>query len=182
MPPGVTAHSPRRSNDRTYQEITVAWYIDYPYWLAREDEPFYFDNGENFDAGKHFDGHYESITINALQKTFTIANTGMVPFVRGTLVITPAAAASITNLTITNKTNWMKLDYVGTIAYPDFLVIDFLSKSVKKSAVNNYNALRIPPGQMEFMRLQQGNNDIQLDVVSRTGNTAFEWHWARHYL
>lgn len=173
---------PRRVGDKNYQVVDVAFAQDYPFWMATADEPKYLDNGEELDDGWNLDGNYTSVTIDSLQETTTITNNGIVPIRRGKIIVKPASSASITNLTITNLTNWKILRYEATLAYPDMLVIDLLAKSAKVNTVNAYSDIEIPSDQMDWMQLEVGANSIQIDVEARTGNTTFEWHWSKHYL
>lgn len=178
----VTIDRQRNANDVSVQRLGVTFRQDYPFWMATTDEPRYLDNGEVLDAGWNLDGNYTSITINATQETATITNSGIVPIRRGKIVVRPGSGASITNLTITNQTNWNILRYVGTLAYPDVLVLDLLAKSAKINATNAYGDILIPSGQMDWQVLEVGANAIVLDVAAQVGNTAFEWHWAKHYV
>lgn len=173
---------PRRTDDSNYQEVSVTWFIDYPYWMATEDEPPYFDHQQLFDTDQYMDGNYTAITVNGLSETFTIANEGTVAINRGQLVIIPASGASIENLVLTNTTNLMEWRYNGIIGDPHWLYVDFLSRTCKISAVNSYDEVETPAGQMEWMTLELGDNEIELTVEAVTGNTGFEWHWARQYV
>lgn len=179
----VTAISrPRRTDDANYQEVSVTWFIDYPYWMASEDEPHYFDHEELMDEDVYFDGNYTAVTINGNSETFTITNEGLVVIQRGQLVLTPESGASLENLTLTNHTNLMEWHYNGIVNEPHWLYVDFLSRTCKLSAVNSYDEVETPAGQMEWMTLELGDNDLEIEVDSITGSVAFEWHWAKQYV
>lgn len=173
---------PRRTDDANYQEVIVTWYIDYPYWMATEDEPPYLDHEGYFDSGLNFDGNYTTVTINAVTETFTIANEGMLPVNRGQLVIIPASGGSLENLVLRNTSNLMEWQYNGIVGDPHWLYVDFLSRTCKLSAVNSYAVVEVPASQMEWMTLERGDNEIELEVDSITGVVNFEWHWARQYV
>lgn len=172
----------RRLDDKNYQELTVTWQVDYPYWLASEDEPLYMDHGYVMDAGKFMDGHYDLITLNASSVAATIVNGGMLPVRRGKIILIPASGASLTDLTILNTANMMQLRYTGEIANPKVLVLDLLSKSAKLDAVNAYANIEIRTDQMDWMQLEVGDNPLVITSGSRTGTTEMEYHWSRHYL
>lgn len=173
---------PRRTDDANYQEVSVTWFIDYPYWMATEDEPPYFDHEQLFDTDQYFDGNYTWVQINSLLEAFTVTNEGTVPINRGQLVVLPESGASIENLVLTNTTNLMEWRYNGIINEPHWLYVDFLSRTCKLSAVNSYDEVETPAGQMEWMTLELGDNAIEVSVEDRTGVTVFEWHWARQYV
>lgn len=173
---------PRLSDDRNYQQFTVEFEVNYPFWLDSEQEPLYLDHGWYLDTGLYIDGNYTTLTIDSLQEAFTITNNGLVPNRRGTIVVRPQVGGSVTNLVITNQTNWYILRFLDTLSYPESLVIDLLSRSVKVDVLNAYSSIQLPVRQMEWMRLEIGDNDIVIDCDSRSGNVTFEWHWSDPYL
>lgn len=178
----VSVSRPRAGFDKLVQQVELTLSQSFPYWFDSADEPHYLDHGEVLDAGWSLDGNYTAVTINATQKTATITTAGIVPVLRGKIIVRPASGASITNLTITNQTNWKILRYQDTLAYPDVLVIDLLAKSAKVNDSNAYSAIDIPSDQMDWQVLEVGANSIVIDVEAQTGNTAFEWHWSDTFL
>lgn len=172
----------RRIDDRSYQELAVTFVIDFPYWFKTAHEPRHFDHGYYFDAGWSFDGNYTTQLIDSTRETFTITNNGIVPIKRGKLIVRPRSGGSLTDLTITNETNWLRIFYFGTLAYPQVLTLDLLSKSAKVDSVNAYANIELPSGQMLWMRLELGANTIALEPRVRAGNVDFEWHWADTYV
>lgn len=173
---------PRNPADVNVQRVVITFLQNFPFWFKSTHEPHYLDHGDVLDDGWFLDGNYTTFTINASSITGTITTAGNVPVKRGTLVIRPASSASLTNLTITNKTNWQIFRYEDTLAYPSVLVVDLLAKSAKVDGVNAYADVGIPTGQMDWMQLEVGANSIQMDVESRSGNTTVEWHWSDTYL
>lgn len=178
----VSVTRPRAAFDKLVQQVELTFSQSFPYWFDSSDEPHYLDHGDVLDDGWNLDGNYTSVTINALQETATITTAGTVPLLRGKIIVRPASGASITNLTITNQTNWKILRYQATLAYPDVLVIDLLAKSAKVDEVNAYGDIDIPTDQMDWMVLEVGANSIVIDVEAQTGNTALEWHWSDSYV
>lgn len=172
------ATRPTRRDDKTYQEMSASWYVQFPYWFLREHEPLYLDHGYFLDAGQYLDGNYTLATINSTLETFTITNNGNVQIQRGTLVVRPQSGASLADLTITNTRNGLAWTFDVAITYPETLVVDFLSKSVKLESINAYNDVVIPSGQMDWMLLETEENEIELSSSAVVGNTDFEWHWA----
>lgn len=179
----VAVDRPRQRGDVNYQQLDVTWQQDYPYWLASVDEPKYLDNGEVLDAGWNLDGQHSDVTIDAVSESLTINNTGSLPIRRGQIVVKPAAAsATLTDLLIVNAANQMQLRWTDTVTYPEVLVLDILSKSAKKDAVNVYQFVQIPEDQMDWMQLETGSNALAITCASRAGNVTFEYHWSKHYL
>jgi hypothetical protein len=178
----LTVNRAREPFDKYVQQVELTMAQTYPYWLATEDEPFYLDNGEILDDGLSLDGNYTSLTINSTSESVTITNGGNVPIRRGLIVLRPASGASLTNIVITNQTNWQSLEFHATLAYPQMLVLDLLPKSAKLDAVDAYADMVIPSGQIAWLTLEVGDNAIVITADSKVGNTAFEWHWSRHYL
>lgn len=178
----VRVERPRNAAAVNYQELRVTFEQDYPYWLATADEPSYLGQGGTLGSGT-LDGQFKDITINALSVASTITNSGALPVMRGTIVIIPDSPnGRISDLQIANAANQMWLRYVSTVTYPQILVIDLLSKSIKIDGVNTYAYLRIPDTQMDWMRLETGDNTLTLTVNARTGTTHVHYHWARHYV
>lgn len=174
----VQATRPTRDADKTYQEISATWFIPFPYWFLREHEPLYLDHGYYLDDGHLLDGNYSAVVINSTSETLTIINNGNAPIQRGQLVIRPAPGADIDTITVTNVTNSQSWTFAATIEYPEALSVDLLSKSVKLDAVNAYNDVALPSGQIEWLTLEVGENEIEITCDSVTGSVEFEWHWA----
>lgn len=164
-------------------QIIMQFALDYPYWLASVDEPFYFDMGELFDDGLFFDGgNVEEQVLNATTENFTINNTGGAAVPRGTVTILPQTSASITNPRITNAANNLYLQYTGTVTDADQLVIDFLTKTIRLNGTDVYSDLSIDDSQMDWMVLELGENDIEVTASAITGDVDLKWAWSRHYL
>lgn len=177
----LNAPQPRRSDDKNYQEFSVVWELDFPYWIDTEQEPHYLDHGLYLDSGLFLDGNYTSVTLNELIETFSIENNGVVQNRRGFLYIYPDVGGAFTDLTLRNLTNDYILYLVGTVVDGQRLLVDFLSKSVKLDAVDAYTMLELPTGQMDWMMLEVGTNYFSIELASVTGNTTFEYHWADLY-
>lgn len=172
----LQATRPTRRADKTYQEMSATWYVQFPYWFLREHEPLYLDHGHFLDMGHFLDGNYSSVTIDSTLETLTIANNGNTQIQRGTFVVRPQSGGSLTDLIIKNMTNGLIWTFDGAIAYPETLVVDLLSKSVKLDAVNAYNDVILPDNQMDWMLLEVGDNEIEISCTARAGNVDFEWH------
>lgn len=162
------------------QALAVTFQQDYPYWMASDDEPKYLDNGLLLTGWK-LSGHHDDATITTTTTALTISNTGQERVPRGQILLTPAAAGSVSNIKIENAANQMWFRYTGTVAYPHFLEIDLLTKTVKWDAIGRYNCISTPTDQMDWMLLERGTNAITITCTAVAGSTAFEWHWSRHY-
>jgi len=175
---------PRRSNDKKYQELTVTFRIDYPYWFDSADEPHYLDHELLLDSGLFLDGQYAFSTIDVTTPSpfLTITTESTMQIRRGTLILTPVVAGSITDITLTNLANQMVLHINGNLPYGSQIVIDFLSRSCKKDTLNFYSAIEIPSGQMDWMVLELGENIIQSEALALDGRTEVEWHWADTFI
>lgn len=165
------------------QAFVIQWSMSYPYWLHSADEPVFFDQGGTFDDGSFFDaGNVEEETITTTLHTFTITNNGDMPIPRGAIEIIPQGSATITNPRITNVTNGLWMEFKGTLTDTDRLVIDFLTKTVRKNGDDDYANFAIGASQQDWMVLEVGNNSIEISSDSRSGNVDLKWRWSRHYL
>lgn len=166
-----------------WQPLQIRFAVDYPYWLASDDEPPYFDDGWALDDALTLgDGQKETVTVDSTLETLTISNGGNVPFVRGRVVVEPGASASVTNLRLTNKTNGYWVQYTGTISQGDVLDIDFLAPACLLNYSPDYASLYYGSGQSSWMRLEPGDNDIEVTADSVSNSTTLYWWWSRHYL
>ncbi len=166
-----------------YQPVDFTFEMNYPYWLASEDEPWYLDHGYLLDDGLFLDdGHLEEETINANPFSFTIANTGTSEVPRGTITLTVAAASSLTNPRFENAANGNWFEISAALVAGDSVVIDFLSKTITINGVDAYNQFTIEAKQGDWMALERGNNVITITADAIAGTTDLVWAWARHYL
>lgn len=179
----VNAVRPRRSDDKKYQELTVTFRIDYPYWFDTADEPKYLDHGYLMDTGLSMDGQYHFDTLDVISgNVFTITTHGTTPIRRGFIVLRPWVVSTVRNFRLVNVTNGMELRVNGDIVYNSTVVIDLLSRSCKMDAVNFYSAIEIPAGQMDWMQLEIGDNHFAMYADYLDGRMDIEYHWADTFL
>jgi len=163
------------------QPLVIGFEQDYPFWIATDDEPFYLDHGHYLDAGLLLDaGHVEVQSITGVTTAFTISNTGVAAVVGGELTINPGT--SITNVRIENAANGMAFEWLGTLVSGDALTVDFLSRSVQHNNENDYASFAVPEAQIDWMRLELGDNPITVHCDAVDGTGQLRWRWARHYL
>ncbi len=172
----------RRPGTIGHQPLDITLLQDYPYWLATEDEPIYFDDGRLFDDGEVFDGgHVEDWSLTTTSENNTISNTGDVIVPRGLITIVPNAGASITDPVITNDEDATFLKYTGTLSAGDWLAIDILTKSIKMNGDGAYSALSRSETNLDWMLLYLGDNSITITSAAIAGTVKVYWQWARHY-
>ena len=163
------------------QPLVVGFEQDYPFWIATADEPFYLDQGDYLNSGLSLDlGHIEVQSITGVTTAFTISNTGVAAVVRGMLTVT--AGTSLSNLRMENAANGMAFEWSGTLAAGNILTVDFLSRSVQHNNENDYASFSIPEAQIDWMRLEIGDNPITVRCGAISGTAQLWWRWARHYL
>jgi len=164
-----------------YQELTITWDRDYPYWLTTANEPKYLDNGEVFDDAWVLDaGNKTSITVAASPTAQTINNTGGCTIPKLRIVI--VAGTSITDLRVYNKTTSQWIQYNGALVTGDVVEIQTLSKTVEKNSDDAYSSLVIGPDQVDWLELVTGNNEIEITCAAITGTTTVHVYWSEHYL
>lgn len=173
----------RAEDYRWKQSLTMTFKQDYPYWIHGADG-LYFNNGHYFGQGLIYGGRVENQTMNASPHTFTINNTGGVPLVAGSVTIKPSGAGdTITNPLIENLTNGMSFQWNGTLVTGDTLYIDFLSQTVEKNTTSEFaNFVLGGVKQIDFMRLELGNNNIRVTGSALNAPIKIYWQWKRHYL
>ena len=164
-----------------YQELTVTWDRDYPYWMTTANEPKYLDNGEVFDDAWVLDaGNKTSITVAASPTAQTINNTGGCTIPKLRIVI--VAGTSITDLRIYNKTTSQWIQYNGALVTGDVVEIQTLSKTVEKNNSDAYSSLAIGSDQVDWLELVTGNNELELTCAAITDTTTVHVYWSEHYL
>ena len=181
----ISVQRSRRPGTKGHQPLDITLLQDYPYWLATEDEPIYFDDGRFFDDGEFFDGGHREIwtltTAAPFTQNNTISNGGNAPVPRGLIVVEPEAASSITNLRITNDNDLSYIEYIGTVSAGSWLSIDLLNKAALHDGDNAYNDIERSSTNLDWMLLYRGDNSISLSADDVTGTVKIYWQWARHY-
>jgi len=165
------------------QPVVVHWSMLYPFWMASADEPWYLDNGLllNATATWYLDaGKIETQAITSSPWAFTVTNAGAAVVRRGTITITPAAAASIVDPWIANLTTGEWVRYVGTISAGQALEIDLLTKTATLNGVDVYANVLVS-NRLDWLTLAVGSNSIRV-TGTVTGTVTLTWAWARHYL
>jgi hypothetical protein len=134
---------------------------------------WYLDAGEYFDTGLYFDVTGE-ITLDVSPKSITVNNGGNADVKNCILTIT-AGSAAITALEIERRdsgdtTTFEHLDYNGTIAIGDSLVIDCGAFTIENDGVDDYDNLDLGSSHQtdDWFNLIPGNNTIR---VTKTGGS-----------
>lgn len=163
------------------QALAITWEQDYPYWLHKNDL-WFLDDGEVFDGGLDLDGHYDTKAFTSSPASFTIQNNGgaIVPMLYITVEV--GSGATISNLTMTNAANGLAMQYVGTMTAGDILTIDVLGKSAEVNGDSVIGDILLNDKQIEWMRLELGDNIITVNAAVSGGTVTMYWVWARHYL
>ena len=177
----VSVSRRRTSAMAAYQEMAVTWDRDYPYWLTTAHEPKYLDNGEVFDDAWILDaGNKTSITVTASPTAQTIDNTGGCKIPKLRILVEPGT--SITDLRIYNKTTSQWVQYNGALVSGDVLEIKTLPKTVEKNSADDYASLSIGSGQVDWLELEVGENDLEITCAAISGTTTVHVYWSEHYL
>ena len=164
------------------QPCKIVFEIDYPYWLASDDEPTYLNQGYLLDGTWDFSpGNYEAEVITASPHNFTITVPEGVRIPRGYIVVDPRAASSVEGINVFNDANDMEFTYAGEVTASDQLVIRFLTETVELNDTGDYDNFSIPDAQAEWMILEVGDNDITVTIDTVVGTTDLYWQWSRHY-
>ena len=175
-----------RSNDlMVWQPVVVEAQRSYGYWMSSEDEPPYGDNGVEGDNGLAGDGNYEEWDITSTNHVNTIANTGTADVAAGSIIIAPQSGATIANPKIYNARNGWWVRYIGTLNEDDYVIMYLLPQVITNNYANVYAAgtrPQIPDGQDGWMKLNKGDNDIEVSADNVTGTTKIYYRWSRHYL
>jgi len=167
--------------DRVVQPVAFRFLQTYPYWVDRDDEPLYLDDGWNLDDGEVLDeGTVESESITSLPHTFTITNGGSAEIPRGEIRIEPGSGASVPNLRITNRANGAALAYEGSLSEGDVLVIDLLTRTVVLNGADDYDNMRT--NDINWLPLAIGDNPIVVTGDAVSGTVELKWRWANHYV
>jgi hypothetical protein len=168
--------------DLGVQTMKVVFEVDYPYWIASEDEPVYLNQGYTLDGTWNFSpGNYEAEVITTSPHTFTITVPEGVRIPRGYIVIDPRAGGSVEGITVANAANGMSFTYAGEVTDADQLVIRFLTKTVELNDVGDYDNFNTPAAQADWMILEVGANIITVTIDTVVGTTDLYWQWSKHY-
>ena len=169
---------------KNHQDAQITWQIDYPYWMLTADEPYYLNHGDVLDTTPDWvlDGQYTTQALTTASHTVTITNDGKAVIRNGLIEVRPRAGASITNIKILNKTNWMSVEYNGVLGALSWLAIDLLPKSCKVDAIDKYSKLKIGAEQMDWMQLEVGANTLIVSCFAITGTVDFYYHWSATYI
>lgn len=104
--------------------------------------------------------------LDVSPKTVTVANSGNARVDNAVITIT-AAGSAITVVTV-GVAGVSEIQWAGTLAVGDSLVIDCGARSVKNDGVAAYSGLTLTANHLvsEWLRLSPGNNSV---VITRTG-------------
>lgn len=167
-----------------YERLSLTFEMPYPYWLVAEDTEKFFDEGWYFNAGITFDsGNQVDIDTNTLTNDFTIDNNGGSAHENLEVTITALTGATITDVTIENLTRGESLEWSGTIATGEALVIKTLPQTIQLDGVNEYANTVLPNDQLGFFGLDLGENQFRITFAAVSGGDAnILVKWSRHYL
>lgn len=167
-----------------YEPMSLSFEIPYPYWLVAEDVEKFLDEGWFMNDGITLDsGQQTEVTTALTVNDFTIDNNGGVAHDYIELTIQALTGATITDVTVENLTTGEELEWTGTIATGESLVIQTLPQTIQLDGSNEYANTVIPNAQLGFFTLALGENDFRITFTSVSGGNAFIiFAWARHYI
>lgn len=164
--------APREPGDVWTQDVILNWITERPIWNGAMRGSWYFDDGHYFDDGLYFDEGSTTTTLNTSPKTATVNNGGNAA-VEDAIITVTAGSAAITALKIERKigaTIYEQLEFSGTIAAGNSLVIDVGAWSVLNNGVDAFDDLDLGADHASesWLRLLPGDNSI---VVTFTGGS-----------
>ena len=150
-----------------------------PYWRGSLHGGWTLDSGEFLDDGLDLDSD-ETVTLDSSPKTFDVVHNGNAIVIDPLIVLT-AGSAAITAFELT--TDEINLEWSGTLAVGESLVIDCGAYSVKNDGVDDYanfdlgsghainEWMKIPPGTNSVsVTISGGNTDSTIEIIFREGN------------
>lgn len=165
-----------------YQPVTIEWEVDYPYWLVREDEPVYLQDGVELDGSWELtSGRVETRNVTSYPHSFIIENDGGAPVPRGWFGFT-VNTGTATGLKVENLTNGYWFQYTGSISAGKTLEVDFLLQAVRLDGVPAYGKFYSGDKQDGYMVLDLGSNEIRVTATSPSTSATLNWQWSRHYI
>jgi len=165
--------APRKLKNREHIEMDFTFQLEQAAWNGANHYSWTLDSGEYLDTGLYLDSADFTFALDASPKTVTVTNGGHVTVEDCTITVT-AAGTAITALQIervVDATTYEDLNYAGSIAAGQSLVIDTGSWSVENNAVDDYDNFSLGAGHKNdaWLRLLSGDNSIK---VTKTGGSA----------
>ena len=136
-------------------------------WYGHHHVDWLLDDGYYLDEGLYLDDSGYSVTLNTSPKTLTVTNGGN-GTVRNAVITIVAGSAAITALTIASGDT--DIDWTGTLASGDALVIDCGAKSILNDGANAYSGFAYGSNHAlaGWLELPPGDTDI---VITKTGGS-----------
>lgn len=168
-----------------YARMSMSIEIPYPYWLKADDsEIAKLNDGYllNNDVHINAENNEQSETITGSAHTFTITNsTGNARVYKGVITVI-VNSGSVTDFRITNLTTGELVEFAAPLATNDILVIDLLPMTVTKNGADAYRFFIMGQDQMDFLHLELGANNFQIDGVFSAASVSFSYKWSSHYV
>jgi len=168
-------------NYPSYQDVTLKFSLDSPYWWDINDVSF-LDQGQTLDSGLIMDGHFDTQTITTSPYTWTLINSGTAQADGGYMLIQPNAASSMSNITIEDTESGANFNWNGTLNANDRLEFDFLAKTVQYNGVDAYGSFAQNSNQIEWLLLALGNNSMKLTAGAIAGTVKLYHRWSKMFL
>ena len=172
--------SDRELESTRHIEVNLEFDVYSHYWHGSYIGPWYLDDGHYLNAGLYLDSGGDNVVLNTSPKSFTITLDGNVVMNDPTITVT-AGSASITALEIKNTTasNLSELDYAGTIAAGESLVIDCGAYTVENDGVDDEAnfSLGATHGIEEWFRLIPGGNTITVTITGGSTDSEIDFDY-----
>lgn len=188
----ITLETERKSGaiEAIQRSVVHTVRVDYPFWLRTNDLGWRWGGGvKRWGDSLPWGIQIFSQALTATSTTFTIDTApGTAPIRRGQIALKPRAGSTFTNLVITNTRNNQFFSWIGTVGAGQTLLIDLLPQSIKLNGTSVYSTMFVPGTQLEWLRLEQGNeigsslNPIRVQFLNITGTVDLTWTYARHFL
>lgn len=151
-------------------------------WRGHDHTSWTLDSGEILDGGLYLDDGGFVETMASSPHTIIVANGGN-RRVDNAIITVTAGSSAITAVTVA-KTGETDIDWSGTLASGNTLVIDCGAYTVKNAGVNAYTGFSLGGDHAisEWIRLDPGDNDITITFsggsTDSTAKVEFADGWA----
>jgi len=159
-------------------EIGMTFQAFIPIWVEFDDLPWYFDSGEDFDAGRYFDEcTYIEIDIPSGPLTFTIDNTASEVDCGGFIVVRPVTG-TITGFTL--STYGAEFKYDDVLPSYECIYLDLDKRTVYEGAHSGYEESVFTNGWIDIPHGEETYYAITYDDLDPP--CKFYWFWRQQYL
>lgn len=178
----VQATSRRSVKDYNHCEIRMIFEKYSPYW--RDQAPvgeWYLNDGEVLNDGLVLDSEETTFTLDVSPKTLAVTNDGNAILI-GLKFHLVAGSANITALKI--ATDETEIDYTGTIAAGQGLLIDCGARSVLNNGSNDRANFSLGSGHIinEWFRLHPGESPVTITITGGSTDSTISFGYSHGWV